>query len=320
MEYFEPCGRIELVPEEDFDARMAEIGEIMQSCRIDGKAGSFDCLGIPWEGYLVKNPRGAVVILHGFTEFPGKYREMTWYFMNMGYHVFLPVQRGHGKGGIVHSRRFDHYAHDLKFLVEDIQPHTKGLPLYLFAHSMGGGVAARYMQLHSSAFDRAVLSSPMFCPMAAGMPYYYALVGTWFMQLRGKKEKSPLFNHGFDPNTPFERANGTSRPRFFWHLARRVEEPAYQTEGASNRWVYEAVRLRKRVLRRCKCKRITTPLLIFGAGQDAQVREKAQRQFVQRVASAQYCYYPDQKHELFNATNDVLEKYLKEIFAFLEKK
>ena len=320
MELFVPSGQIDLVPEDNFDARMAEIGQLMEKCRISGEASSFDDMQIPWEGYLVKNPRGAVVILHGFTEFPGKYRELSWYFLNRGYHVFLPVQRGHGRGGIVHSDRFDNYAHDLKHLIGHIKKHTQGLPLYLFAHSMGGGVAARYMQLYPSEFKKSVLSSPMFCPMAADLPYYYALTGTWFMQLRGKEKKSPLFKHGFDPNTPFERANGTSRPRFFWHLARRVEEPAYQTEGASNRWVYEAVRLRRRVLRRRSCRRITTPLLILSAGNDTQVREKAQRQFAERVASSSWRYYPEEKHELFNGTNDMLEGYLKEIFDFLESK
>ena len=46
--------------------------------------------------YLAKNPRGVIVISHGFTEGSPKYDEMIYYFLKAGYHVYMPEHMGHG--------------------------------------------------------------------------------------------------------------------------------------------------------------------------------------------------------------------------------
>ena len=81
-----------------------------------------------------------MVLLHGFTEFPEKYRELCRYLRQAGCTVWLPVLRGHGQGGIVHVDRFEDYVRDMACFLRDIVPER---PL-LFGHSMGGGVAMQY--------------------------------------------------------------------------------------------------------------------------------------------------------------------------------
>ncbi len=315
---FQPSYRIDLVTEADYASQMERIEAQLRECRIDGSFASFDALQLYWEGYLVSAPRGTVVILHGFTEFPGKYREMSWYFLNMGYHVFLLTQRGHASTELVHVERFDDYAEDFHRFVEEILPYSEDLPLFLYAHSMGGGVAARYLQCYPSRFRRAVLSSPMFCPRAGDVPYYYALAGSWLLQLRGRRDKSPLFRHSFNPNATVEQSNAASAARFRWHMDRRTEDPRYQTAGATNRWVYTSVALRQKVLRRKNCRKICIPVLVIGSGKDTQVRESSQRKFVQRVKTASYFCFEGEKHELFSTKNEVLGTYLRMIFDFFE--
>ena len=47
--------------------------------------------------YLADDPKGVVVISHGFTEGAPKYEEMIYYFLQAGYHVYMPEHMGHGQ-------------------------------------------------------------------------------------------------------------------------------------------------------------------------------------------------------------------------------
>lgn len=318
MKTFRPSHQTILLEEETYLETLRSIRQQLLPYRLTGSFASFDGTELRWEGYLAENARGTVVILHGFTEFPGKYLEMTWYFLNRGYHVFLPTQRGHDTAGIIHVNRFDDYVYDLNCFIEQFRSYTDSLPLYLYAHSMGGGVGARHLQEYPGEFQKAILSSPMFCPRAADLPYAAALCGTRAMLCRGGQETSTLFTCTFDPDMPLERSSAASEGRFRWNISCRLENPLYQTSGVSNRWVYESVALQQRVLRRSNCRRIRVPVLVFSAGRDAQVRLAPQERFVKRVPSAVLVRYPEEKHELFSAKNEVLKDYLDRIFAFLE--
>ena len=66
------------------------------------------------EVYNRLDARGAVVILHGYTESAEKLREMAWYFVSSGLSVFAPDHRGHGRSvrevedtSITHVELFD---------------------------------------------------------------------------------------------------------------------------------------------------------------------------------------------------------------------
>lgn len=320
MKYFRPNHQANLLEEETYLETLRGIRQRLLPYRLTGSFPSFDGTELRWEGYLVENARGAVVILHGFTEFPGKYLEMTWYFLNHGYHVFLPTQRCHDTAGIIHVNRFDDYVYDLNRFVEQFKGYTGTLPLYLYAHSMGGGVGARHLQEYPGEFRKAILSSPMFCPRAADLPYAAALCGTGAMLCRGGKKTSTLFTCAFDPDTPLERSSAASEGRFRWNISCRMENPLYQASGVSNRWIYESVALQQKVLRRSNCRKICVPVLVFSAGRDAQVRLAPQERFVRRVPGAVLVRYPEEKHELFSTKNDVLKDYINRIFTFLEEK
>lgn len=248
--------------------------------------------------------------------FREKYRELCRYFFQAGCAVYLPLLRGHGTGPLIHVNRFEDYVQDLDCFLRQVAGERR--PRYLFAHSMGGGVGARYLQAHPDVFDRAVLSSPMLCPQTGQVPWAVALAGARFLLRRGERAKSPLFSGKFDPNASFQASGSTSEARFRRNLRCRMAQPAYQTEGATNRWVYEALALRSRVLRRRQCKNVTLPVLVLSAGQDTQVRNREQRAFLRRIPQGMGQSFPDGKHELFSAENGLLERYLDCIFNFLD--
>ena len=123
-------------------------------------------------------PAGDIVMVHGFTENISKLYETAWYFLNSGFRVWLLQQRGHGASyrtvkdpSLVHIRNYKDLVEDLHYFVAEIvRPALAaeaaaaggaGSPLYLFGHSMGGGVSALYLERYPDDFKKAILSSPM---------------------------------------------------------------------------------------------------------------------------------------------------------------
>ena len=106
--------------------------------------------------YKAEHPdaKAAVVMVHGFCEFFGKFHETAYDFHENGYSVYFLEQRGHGgsqrsvdEPDVVDVADFSDYVEDLKcFLDQVVLPQTSGQRLILYAHSMGGCVGALFLE------------------------------------------------------------------------------------------------------------------------------------------------------------------------------
>ena len=97
--------------------------------------------------YLADDPKGVVVISHGFTEGAPKYEEMIYYFLQAGYHVYMPEHMGHGQSyrltadpSLVHIDIWKRYVRDFLKVCHEIKRAYPKLPVNLLAHSMGGAI------------------------------------------------------------------------------------------------------------------------------------------------------------------------------------
>lgn len=111
-----------LAPEAALGAWLREAEREMEPHRTAGTYRGFDGTELPWQAVHADRPRAHVVLLHGFTEFPEKYRELCRYLRQAGCTVWLPVLRGHEQGGIVHVDRFEDYVRDMACFLRDIVP------------------------------------------------------------------------------------------------------------------------------------------------------------------------------------------------------
>ncbi len=279
--------------------------------------------------YLADEPVGTVVISHGFTETAEKYQEVVWYFLTHGYHVYVPEHCGHGYSyrlvegdlSLVHVDHYERYVADLLAVAERAAKEQKGLPLFLYAHSMGGGVGAAVLSRQPELFARAVLSSPMIRPLTAGVPWPLAKLLAGALCGIGRADRYVPGGHAFDGKETFEDSASTCRERFEFYQKRRNEEPLYQMSAASCGWLHEAARL-NRYLQTDGWRRVGTPLLIFQAEDDSFVWGSEQERFAEKVnrngrTSARLVRVPETKHEIFNSSSNVLEQYWQEIFEFI---
>jgi lysophospholipase len=86
-------------------------------------------------------------------------------------------------------------------------------------------------------------------------------------------------------------------------------------------WISNALKLNE-YLQSEGWQKITTPMLLFQARHDTFVSKREQNRFIRKIAAnqnAKLVRVPGVKHEILNATDDILEIYWKKIYSFLQK-
>jgi alpha-beta hydrolase superfamily lysophospholipase len=108
-------------------------------------------------------PRYLVVLAHGYGEHARRYDHVAAALVADGAVVFALDHHGHGRseGERASVSDPDDFTLDLDTLVEQARGEYPGLPLVLIGHSMGGLIATRYAQQHSSKLAVLVLSGPV---------------------------------------------------------------------------------------------------------------------------------------------------------------
>lgn len=126
-----------------------------------GTLHAADGTRLAYREWLVDNARGAVEIVHGLGEHGGRHAELAKFFNGMGLSVRAHDHRGHGRsdgprGGL---RQPHDLLDDLKLVFDDFSRQQGTMP-FLFGHSLGGLVAARFATGGFSAVRGLMLSSP----------------------------------------------------------------------------------------------------------------------------------------------------------------
>ena len=316
--------KIELIKEADFIKTMqTEIEPFLEERRSEGFFNGFDGKKLYYENYVSDEAVGCVVIVHGFTEFCEKYREMVYYYIQMGYSVFSFDNRGHGNSHravkvfeSTHIESFSDYVEDLNCFVKDIViPQSSNTDLYLYAHSMGGAIAVQYLQTYPDVFKKAVLSSPMIMPITMGLPIGVASTAATVLCKLGLKTML-LGSSEFNKDRAFEDSSDTSRERFTYAHTKRCNDRHFQNTSPTANWVKQAAKVSFMNLDKARIRNITADILLFQAEDDRLVMNDKQDEFVALAPTAKMIKTEKTKHEIYMSTNDVMEKYLDAIAEF----
>jgi alpha-beta hydrolase superfamily lysophospholipase len=233
-------------------------------------------------------PRAVVLIVHGLGEHAWRYDPVAHRLNEWGFCVRSYDQRGHGESGGARGMLPDDDAllDDLAEVVEDTRSHIAepwSCPLILMGHSMGGLVAATYVQRGMGQVDGLVLSSPA---LDAGIG--------WLQ----RKFIGLLYRHA--PN--FALPNGLDAGKIS-HNSATVE--AYKSDPL----VHDRITARlatfidlngPRVV--ADAPRWSMPTLLMFAGDDRLVRAAGSRAFAAAAPAAKVHSQPFEGlyHEIFN--------------------
>ena len=282
-----------------------------------------------------------LVISSGRSEGYLKYKELSFDLFNLGYNIFLIDHRGQGlsertlanphKGYV---ENFQYYVDDLATFIEAIvNPHCtfagNTQKPYLLAHSMGGAIAARYLQDYPDMIQAAVLSSPMLGFNGGGIPGFIAhpLIKTT-AQLNQLLDDTPWYLLG---HKDYSHSNFVDNP--LMHSQLRYQQfsqlykdtPAIQLGGVTLKWLTESITALETIFARIN--KITTPTVVIQAGAEKIVNNQAQNDFCQQLHQLQPQSCPggkpivikDAYHELLFESDVYRQQALTEAIAWLEQ-
>ena len=312
--------------EQNFAEQMkTEVLPYLRERRRDGIFSGWDGKPLHFARFSADQPRGTIVLLHGYTESIEKYGELIYVFLRNGWNVQAYDQRGHGvsyravkPNFLTHVGCFQEYVDDFALFVQQAAADQE-MPYVLFAHSMGGAVAALYLERGASIFQRAILNSPMIAPNRKGLPLWVAKRICQTAIERGYGEKRLFTSAPYTGRERFAHSCAGSRARFDYYEEFRFHHQEYQNAAPTYRWTLEALCVTQAILAPGQPEKIAIPLRLYSAGRDHTVERKSQKKWIQRVPKGEFYSVLKAKHEIFQSEDAVLYPYLDSVLSFLNQ-
>ena len=123
-------------------------------------------------------------IVHGFGHNSSAFYEMAFEFAKHGINCHLIDLRSHGySGGYRFDFNIEGMHQDIITLIKQAESDTPELPLFIFGHSMGGGLVSslfinnEYLQVHGIILSAPLLGYPLTMDIDAGKLFFISRLG-----------------------------------------------------------------------------------------------------------------------------------------------
>jgi alpha-beta hydrolase superfamily lysophospholipase len=232
-------------------------------------------------------PRGVVVLAHGYGEHARRYDHVARRFAAAGLVTYALDHRGHGRAGgkRVRVRHMAEFVADFRSLVRTATAEYPGLTRIVLGHSMGGGIVLAYGAQYPDEYDLMVLSGPAIAAHT-GVSKTKALLG--------KMVGSVL------PDLPIEQIDPDAVSRDPQVVADYKADPLVH-RGKIPAGIGKALLIVGETMPRL-AGAITAPLLVVHGERDRLVAAAGSERLVGCVASrdVELKVYPQLFHEVFN--------------------
>lgn len=302
------------ISEKNYEEDMRNIVEpYIASYRKSGYIDGMNNIKLYFEQYIIDNPKGNIVISHGFGEFCEKYSELIYYFLKESFSVFIIEHRGNARsqrfgkdGSQISIDCFDNYIEDLKKFIDEIVIHnSNNKKLLMFAHSMGGGIGTAFLEKYPEYFKGAVLSSPMHKINTGKYPSIIANIVSSVLTAVGMGKEYLPGQKPYTGNKRFPSRTTHSKNRWDYQCKIIKENKAFQTGGSSARWYYEAMKADRKMLQKKNSKKVKIPTIILQAELDTHVRLEGHLKFAENAVDCRIFIVKGSKHESFYEKDNI---------------
>jgi alpha-beta hydrolase superfamily lysophospholipase len=233
------------------------------------------------------DPRGVVVLAHGYAEHARRYDHVAERFGESGLITYALDHRGHGRSGgkRVHLRDISEYTDDFHTLVGIAAADHPGLTRVVLGHSMGGGIVFAYGVQNPDAYAAMVLSGPAVDAQDGVSP-----VRVFTAKLLGKVA----------PGLPVEQLATDAVSRDPEVVADYDADPLVHHGRLPAGIARALIGVGETMPQRAGA--LTAPLLVVHGGQDKLIPVGGSRRLVECVGSVDVHLkvYPGLYHEVFN--------------------
>lgn len=253
---------------------------------------SRDGTGLYGEWFAAADPRGVALVMHGYAEHCGRYRELAHVLTGAGLSTLTYDMRGHGRaeGQRGHVGDYREYLADMRAALDELDSRAGGdQPVLLVGHSNGGLIVLRALadRAHTPRRTRAAVISSPYLALKAHVPGPKKLLG----QAAGRL--APTLS------LPSELKIEHLTHDHGKLAARRVDTLCHEVASAG--WFVSSQETQAYV--RALAHRIRTPTLWLIAGADLVADPaEAVRVHHRLRAPSQLHRFPGMYHEVFNET------------------
>jgi lysophospholipase len=254
--------------------------------------------------------RGSVVLSPGRTEPIEKYFEVARRLTGQGFTVLVHDWRGQGLSHraladrrLGHADGYQDFLTDFRALLDAFSARLPQ-PWLAMGHSMGGCLTLLALAEGERRFAGAFLSAPMLGIKTGGVPRPLARVLAWSMSGLGQGGASVPPPPGPDP-APFESNILThDRARYERNLALVAATPDLALGPPTWGWLKFAFQATDRLAKGAGTARITVPVSVLIAGEDALVDNDAAIRTAARLPQGGTSVIAGAHHELFQETHE----------------
>jgi acylglycerol lipase len=233
------------------------------------------------------DPRGVVVLCHGYAEHARRYDHVAQRFGESGLAVYALDLRGHGRSGgkRVYLRNISEYLDDFHTLFGIAAAEYPELKLVVLGHSMGGGVVFAYGVEHPDAYAAMVLSGPA-VDANDGVPPMMMFLAKALGRIT--------------PGLPVEKLPTDAVSRDPAVVAAYNDDPLVHHGPLPAGIAKALIGVGETMPQRAPA--LTAPLLVVHGEQDKLIPVKGSRRLMECVGSddAHLKVYPELYHEVFN--------------------
>ena len=268
----------------------------------------------------------SVLISSGRIESLLKYKEVMYDLYRQGFAVFILDHRGQGLSGRMTENphhgyvvSFTDYVDDmLTFCARVVHPNQHG-SLSLLCHSMGSAIGALVILRQPDWFYKAVFCSPMF-GIRPALPTPVAKGLLWLGKRRDTRAgvvTDYFFGQQDYQAIPFA-TNKLTHSRVRYQLFRQVyaAQPDIQLGGVTTDWLaaaHEAMAVIEQ-----QAPQISLPCLIFSAGADKVVDNRAQARIARHLPDCHWVEIDGAAHELLIEADEYRTPVMQQLCAFMQ--
>ncbi len=307
------------IEENNFEQQWNErVGPYLSARSVVGQCAGTGGVALRYLAIETPSPRAALVVIAGHSESFYKYAELYYDLRDLEVSIYALDPRGQGSSDrLLADReksyvvRWQDYVDDLKIFVDTVVRSRTRAPIIALGHSLGGGIAAAYLEQHPSDLDSAILSAPAVGPRVSGAAMAFvslmdAFNGTGYVPGGGPYAVEP-----FETNKETH-----SKARHLRKFQDRADHPETRMGSFTFHWVSESKRMGDAI--RAGAGAISAPVLVFQAEQDEYVDPQALESFTARVPGCSRVMVQGARHEMLIETDAIRNLVVAEIRAFIK--
>jgi alpha-beta hydrolase superfamily lysophospholipase len=250
---------------------------------------SHDGIQLYLQAWMPEQPKAAILLVHGLGEHSGRYVHFAEKLVAQDISVFTFDGRGHGRScssePTAYFSDYKDYLKDIDALLGKVKAFSPGLPVFVFGHSMGGGLVVSHALNFRPEINGIILSGPSLTPgvdISKALIAISSVISFIAPKLKVLKLNSKLISH--DP----EEVKKYDEDPLVYHLA----IPA--------RTGYEVLKMMKEM--KAKFEEFDFPVLILHGSDDLLTNPEGSELLYKRAVSRDKTFkkYPGLYHEILN--------------------